>query len=328
MALVLYAVLGEGYVVEIFYLCIRDKKYKPFKIIVMDNDATRILNQQKSSELQKEQAAAPKAEKKETGFATRAAATAAGAAVGTSAAMAASRLYDASAENAEEVENEENAQEGVAEEANENAGVEQVQATVTQQPQHNVEEHVVTEMVESPETPEIPETEPVPADGTYVDNDAPEAIPASNEVSDDEVHVVGVAIQDNGHGGMATLAGIESGDDAVIVVDIESDGRLDYAIHDDNGNGLVDEGEIHDISAQNLSTVEVVAAHVEESHAHGEVATVVNADTGEQLQIVETEDGYDLASMEAPGSDDCLNMASNDDMADYVNDADAGMMDV
>ena len=289
----------------------------------MDNETTKILNPQQNSETKSEQNVAQKEENNQAGFGSRTAATATGAALGTGAAFAAEHIYNAAVEDdaQEEVSSTEDGAENNAEET---AAAEEVQATAAE-PQHTVVEHVVTVKVEQPTTTDA---NTVPHDGTYIDPATPEPTPASTTTSDDnEVHVVGVAVQDNGQGGVSTLAGIQSGDDSVIVVDVESDGRLDYAIHDDNGNGEIDEGEMHDISGQNMSTAQVVGAYVEEAHAQGSEAVVTDLDSGNHYQITETENGYGLASMEGAGQDDNLYTASNDDMPDYMNDADAGIMD-
>ena len=362
----------------------------------MDNEATKILNPQQPQAPkaeQKEENVAQSKEKKGMGFGMRAAATAAGAAVGTSAAMAAEHIIQNSGENeevnseteaaGEEVQATPSEQEAIVTtdeglhvahvddslsfseafaEAREQVGaggvfewhgkvygtyyenewnsmsaaeraewqskvdysdVTEDVAQHTSSEHHDTVEHVVTVKVEAPQDQEAAS---VPHDGTYIDPSTPEPTPASGG-EDNEVHVVGIAVQDNGQGGVATLAGIQSGDDGVILVDVESDGRLDYAIHDDNGNGQIDNGEIHDISGNNMSTAQVVGAYVEESHSHGLEAVVTDIDSGDHYQITETEDGYGLASIDDAPQEGNAYLASNDDMPDYMNDADAGIMD-
>lgn len=295
----------------------------------MDNEATKVLNPQQDSETKKEQVTTPQAEQKEektvqskekkgSGVGVRTAATAAGAALGTSAAMAAEHIYEASVEKAEE-----SPEEVTPEEKTEEA-TEEVQATAEPQTQHTVVEHVVTVKVEEPDTPV---EGAVPEDGTYIDSEIPEPTPNSNEVEDNEIHVVGVAVQDNGEGGIATIAGLQAGDDTVLVVDVETDGRLDYAIHDDNQDGQIDSDEWHDISDENMSTAQVVNAYIEEAHEQGTTAVITNLDTGDNYQIAETEDGYGLASMDEPVPDDNMCIETNDNMPDYMNDADVGVMD-
>ena len=66
---------------------------------------------------------------------------------------------------------------------------------------------------------------------------------------------------------------------------------MNLFIHDDNGDGQISDDEIHDITADNISTQAII------------------------------ED----AAVQA-GQDD-LYMANND-MPDYVNDADTGLMDI
>ena len=78
--------------------------------------------------------------------------------------------------------------------------------------------------------------------------------------------------------------------DRALVVDVNSDGTMDLFIHDDNRDGQISDEEIHDITADNVSTQAVI-------------------------------DDYAVQA----GHND-LYMANND-MPDYMNDADAGLMD-
>lgn len=155
--------------------------------------------------------------------------------------------------------------------------------------------------------------------------DTPEESTMSNHTtttsdsSDDEVHVVGVAIQDNGQGGIATLAALQNGEDMAVVVDVESDGRLDISIHDDNGNNSIEGNEIHDIRDDNLSTAEVIDVYVDETLQQGEIPVVHHIDTGNTYQIVETDQGYGLATTDDPLPNDGLYTASDDDTSNFVN---------
>lgn len=169
------------------------------------------------------------------------------------------------------------------------------------------------------------ETEIAP-DSTYIDNSAEPQV-AAQVVDDNEVHVVGVAVQDNGQGGVATLAGLQSGDEMAILVDVDTDGTIDLLVSDANADGQLSADEVYDISDHEIATGDVVGAYVEEAHMYGATAVVTDVDSGDQYQITETSSGYGLAPMDDAGVDDNMYMASNDDMPDYMNDADAGFMD-
>ena len=105
------------------------------------------------------------------------------------------------------------------------------------------------------------------------------------EVADDDVRVVGVGITDNGQGGVATIIGVQNDEDSALLVDFETDGRVDAFIHDDNQDGQIEGNEIHDVSGENLSTEQMVASYVEDAQNNGEVATVVNLSTGERFAL-------------------------------------------
>ena len=128
----------------------------------------------------------------------------------------------------------------------------------------------------------------IPANATLVSSEEP--IVNTTEASDSEVRVVGVQAFQNEDGSQAIVAGLELDGDRALVVDVNSDGTMDLFIHDDNGDGQISDDEIHDITADNVSTQAVL-------------------------------DDYALQA----GHDD-LYLASND-MPDYMNDADAGLMD-
>lgn len=279
----------------------------------MDNEATKILDPQQNPTSQ-DRKIGEDALKKGTGFGARVAATATGAALGTSAAIAAEHIYQATAENGDD---------NVAQEPLQSEEPDTVQAeNESQAPNTGVEQEVHGEVSQQSEPDAVPE------DATYVDDDMPGLPPASDVVEDGDIHVIGVAVQDNGQGGIATLAGLQSGDDTALVVDVESDGRLDYIIHDDNGNGSFEAEEWHDIGNQGQSTASVIGSYVEESQAHDATPVVTDLDSGDNYVITETEQGYGLSAMdETPADDNNIYSVSADDMPDYMNDVDAGIMD-
>ena len=261
----------------------------------MDNEATKVLNEQ-----QKETQSNVKDEKKGTNVFGQGMATAAGAAVGTGAAMAADRVYEhVSAAVEEEIPEEEQAEEAQAEETSNEVVAEEQQESVDSEPQVTTVHHVVTVKVETPqaEQAEVVAENAVPADAEMIDDSVVATVDTSE---DNEVHVIGVAIQDNGQGGVATLAALQSGDDVAVVVDVESDGTIDLVGIDDNGNGQLERGEWHQIEDAPFSTGEVVGALVAEAEAQGSQAIVTDLDNGDQYQVVETETGFGLASIDLP----------------------------
>ena len=250
-------------------------------------------------------------------FAAQTGATAMGAAVGTGAAMMADNLHAASVED-----NEVLAENNVPDET------EEVLEPINVEPQQANEGQEVSAVAA---TSHASTAHAVPENANYVDDgtqNAGQVGQTENAADESEVHVVGVAVQNNGQGGMATIAHLQSDDDAALVVDVESDGKLDYVIHDDNRDGQIDSNECHDISNENIATAQVVGAYVEEANNHGAEAVVANLDSGENAHIVETEDGYAIVAPNDSTTNDNLQTASADDMPDYMNHADAGMMDV
>lgn len=105
--------------------------------------------------------------------------------------------------------------------------------------------------------------------------------------NDDEIRVLGVETVQGPNGQPMTVAGLESDNDQALLVDIDNDGQFDVLLHDDNGDGQLQENEVYDISA-----------------AHVEVA--------------------DLE--QATANQNGMQYASNDGMPDYMNDADISSM--
>lgn len=246
----------------------------------MDNDATKVLN-----EKQNEPTTKVKDEKKGTNLFGQGMATAAGAAFGTGAAMAADRIYEHA--TAEAVPEEATNEESVAEEE---VVAEEAQAD-QEQPQHTVVEHVVTVKVETvqPEPITASVDTPIAADAELVDDS--NVVAAVDTSEDNEVHVIGAMAVEKEEGGQAILIGLEASDgDRAMVVDIDSDGTIDYLVHDDNENGQIEEEEAHDIHEEGWQT-EAYLSELDEQQAQQEMAM------------------------------------NDDEMPDYMNDVDAGMMD-
>lgn len=228
----------------------------------MDNDATKMMNQNANQNKPQNGMPIPpplpnaKKTSSHAGAAVAGAAVA-GAAMGAGAAMAAGHVYGANADTEEKTS----------------------QETQTTQAEVQTTQKAAAE-------PEVKaDTEPPK------DHIQPSPAPKPNPVdTDDEVRVVGMAVKDNGDGGVATIIEVQKDGDSALLVDLESDGKIDGLLHDDNGNGTIEDDEIHDISDAEMSTNDMMMAYVQDAHKHGEVATVTNLDTGEKYQIPTTPD--------------------------------------
>lgn len=122
---------------------------------------------------------------------------------------------------------------------------------------------------------------------------AEEPLPANAELIaeepvDNEIRVLGVEEVTTPDGDVMNVALVESGEQQALLVDVDNNGVIDVMLVDVNGNQQIDEGEVMDMSEAGL-----------------EVA--------------------DLAEAQAAAEGDLL-YAANDDMPDYVNDADSVMM--
>ena len=290
----------------------------------MDNEATKVLNEQQNQNEVNETTTQQATEKKGDGKGARVAGVAAGAVMGAGAAMGAERAYEAftTGEEAapEETSQKETASAKEAEPAPKTAPAE---AEVEQKPEvaPKSEEEVKPEESAPEETQDSHHDETAGGDGNAQKT-------ATSVDADDEVHVVGVGVQDNGNGGVATVVAVQKGDDHALLVDVESDGRLDYAIHDDNGNGEIEDHEVHDVGNENISTVNVVGAYVAEAHEQGVTPVVTDMETGQTHEIDTTPDG----GLQITGADEVVPednyVDASDDMGDYTDTTDAGLIDV
>ena len=125
-----------------------------------------------------------------------------------------------------------------------------------------------------------------------VNTDSSEPIPANaqmiaTEPVDNEIRVLGVEAVQNGYGEIMNVALVECEGDQALLIDVDNNGSIDVLIHDDNFDGQIQESEIHDISGSGLEVADLL-----------------------QAQAAQEGDVY---------------YASNDDMPDYINDADSIM---
>ena len=283
----------------------------------MDNEATKVLNEQQNQNEVNETTTQQAAEKKGDGKGARVAGVAAGAAMGAGVAMGAERAYEAfTNDEADEPEVKPEAAAPAPKPA-------PAEAEVEQKPEEapKSEEEVKPEESAPEVTQDSHHDETAGGDGNAQKT-------ATSVDADDEVHVVGVGVQDNGNGGVATVVAVQKGDDHALLVDVESDGRLDYAIHDDNGNGEIEDHEVHDVGNENISTVNVVGAYVAEARAQGVTPVVTDMETGQSHEIDTTPDG----GLQITGADEVVPednyVDASDDMGDYMDTTDPGLMDV
>ena len=248
----------------------------------MDNEATKSFNQSTPPTPPQPEME----EKKSSGNASRAAFAAAGVAAGVGAAMAGQKAYEAFVEGDEE--------------ANQAPQQEQAQAAPKAAPAE-----AAPKVAPAEETPKAEATQPEEVHQVEEVHQHKSAV-QQQEVADDDVRVVGVGITENGQGGVATIIGVQNDEDSALLVDFETDGRVDALVHDDNQDGQIEGNEIHDVSGDNLSTEQMVASDVEDAQNNGEVATVVNLSTGERFALNSN-----------PGDDNIYPSQSGDGADDY-----------
>lgn len=145
-------------------------------------------------------------------------------------------------------------------------------------PSHHVQHDTATiaDATEHQET--TPDVVAVPTDAEMV----------SAEPVDNEIRVLGVETVQDEDGQVMNVALVECEGDQALLVDVDNNGAIDVLVHDDNGDGKIQETEIHDISEAGLDVADLM-----------------------QTQAAQEGDVF---------------YTSNDDMPDYVNDADSTML--
>lgn len=148
----------------------------------------------------------------------------------------------------------------------------------------------VNEVAPSHHTSSSSSTQPIEA----VENaePTPNVVPANAEMIavepvDNEIRILGVEAVSDGNGNIMNVALVENSGDQALLVDVDNNGTIDVMLHDDNNDGQIQEQEIHDISQAGLNITDLEQAHA--------------AQQGDVFY------------------------AANDDMPDYINDADSIM---
>lgn len=142
----------------------------------------------------------------------------------------------------------------------------------------------VTAVVDSSSEPDYTSHEN--ADPVLVEDPQTAQATMASNVSEPEVQVLGVYERTTEEGIHQTAAVLTNGEEVAAVVDTTGDGYANVMAMDSNGNGQFDEGEVHDISDHGISM-----------------------------------NNFEDAYLDQQQMNDMAYNASNDDMQDYVNDA-------
>lgn len=99
-------------------------------------------------------------------------------------------------------------------------------------------------------------------------NPAPEAIPTNVEMIDvepvdNEIRVLGVETVQNPDGQIMNVALLESNGDQALLIDVDNNGVMDVFLHDDNFDNQIQESEVHDISGAGIALTDLIQAQAE-----------------------------------------------------------------
>ena len=111
-------------------------------------------------------------------------------------------------------------------------------------PSHNPTSHPTTGPATEPNPTPEPATEP---------NPTPEPTPASEPRPESEIEVVSYETVTNEDGSQMDVAVVNAQGQAVMIADVDQNGLADIMASDLNYNGQLDNGEIVDVSDQNIA---------------------------------------------------------------------------
>ena len=111
-------------------------------------------------------------------------------------------------------------------------------------PSHNPTSHPTTGPATEPNPTQEPATEP---------NPTPEPTPASEPRPESEIEVVSYETVTNEDGSQMDVAVVNAQGQAVMIADVDQNGVADIMASDLNYNGQLDNGEIIDVSDQNIA---------------------------------------------------------------------------
>ena len=111
-------------------------------------------------------------------------------------------------------------------------------------PSHNPTSHPITGPATEPNPTQEPATEP---------NPTPEPTPASEPRPESEIEVVSYETVTNEDGSQIDVAVVNAQGQAVMIADVDQNGVADIMASDLNYNGQLENGEIVDVSDQNIA---------------------------------------------------------------------------
>ena len=111
-------------------------------------------------------------------------------------------------------------------------------------PSHNPTSHPTTGPATEPNPTQEPATEP---------NPTPEPTPVSEPRPESEIEVVSYETVTNEDGSQMDMAVVNAQGQAVMIADVDQNGVADIMASDLNYNGQLDNGEIIDVSDQNIA---------------------------------------------------------------------------
>ncbi|MDE6340447.1 MAG: hypothetical protein K2K97_11775, partial [Muribaculaceae bacterium] len=117
-------------------------------------------------------------------------------------------------------------------------------------------------------------------------NTAPEPVPTNTEMIDvepvdNEIRVLGVEAVQNPDGQIMNVALLEANGDQALLIDVDNNGIMEVFVHDDNYDNQIQESEIHDISGAGIELTDLIQAQAD--YAGGDSLYVANDDMPDYL---------------------------------------------
>lgn len=83
-----------------------------------------------------------------------------------------------------------------------------------------------------------------------------------------EIRILGVETAEGANGQPITIAGIEIDGDQALLVDLDDNGTMDILVHDDNGDGFIQQSEIYDVSNAGVDVADLQQSYAQQNNLY------------------------------------------------------------
>lgn len=83
-----------------------------------------------------------------------------------------------------------------------------------------------------------------------------------------DIRILGVETAEDANGQPITIAGIEIDGNQALLVDLDDNGTMDILVHDDNGDGVIQQNEIYDVSNAGVDVADLQQSYAQQNNLY------------------------------------------------------------